>query len=52
MLTGIRAGKTIAGINESLFMATEGWINFKAPNQGCIVAPTYVLLRDVVEREC
>jgi len=47
-LAGIRGGKTIAGVIEGITISLEGWGNFGIPNVGCIVAPTYPMLRDVV----
>ena len=47
-MAGIRGGKTIAGVIEGITISLEGWGNFGIPNVGCIVAPTYPMLRDVV----
>lgn len=48
LLAGIRGGKTIAGVIEGITLALEGWDTFGVPNVGCMVAPTYAMLRDVV----
>jgi len=49
LLAGIRGGKTVAGVNESIKIAWNGWKDvFSYPNTGAIVASTYPMLRDVV----
>jgi len=48
MLAGIRGGKTLAGVNEGIKLACVGWKTFKTPNRGCVLSPTYPMLRDVV----
>jgi len=48
MLAGIRGGKTIAGVMEGIMVSLGGWKTFGTPNVGCVVSPTYPMLRDVV----
>ena len=38
-------------MNEGIRLALFGCEHFPAPNQGCIVGPTFTILRDVVEKE-
>lgn len=48
IIAGIRAGKTLACLIESILLSLKGWKTFDVPNTGCIVAPTYPMLRDVI----
>jgi hypothetical protein len=48
MLAGIRGGKTLALVNEGNKISLSGWKTFGTPNRGCILSPTYPMLRDVV----
>ncbi len=48
IVSGIRGGKTFAGTMESIKVSINGRGNFKAPNVGCVIAPTYPMLRDII----
>ena len=47
-LAGIRSGKTKSGLIEAICVSQRGWKTFKTPNYGCIVSPTYPMLRDII----
>jgi len=48
VLSGIRGGKTWAGIAECMKLAFGGGRNFGTPNVGCVVAPTYTMIKDII----